>query len=314
MMNQPTVSVVMPALDAERWIGEALDCVLRQTVLPDEVIVIDDGSHDNTADRARSAGSLVRVIQQANKGVSAATNRGFAEATGHYVAICPADDCWETRKLEWQLEVLEAHPEIDVSFGHARYFGIEEREFPRPPWTGLLDLTRFAPVLYANDLIANPSALIRRTLHRRLGGYREERRVGEEDYDFWLRAAAAGAVFHYDPRLLVRLRQHGANLSSQALATWEAACDLHREHAWLAGDPDLVRRVVARDLARIGRCRLGLGKASEARHAYAASFRRRPTVGAGLAASLLALPGAGVLATRVRRAVRGTKESGSEES
>lgn len=303
-MSRLSVSVVMPAFDAERWIGEALECVLGQSIPPDELIVVDDGSRDQTAARARAAGRMIRVVHQDNRGVASATNRGFAEATGDYVAICPADDRWEPRKLEWQLEAVQRSPEIDVAFGAARYFGVEERDFPKPPGVGILDLHRLGPALYIENVIANPSALVRRALHRRLGGHREELRLIAEDYDFWLRAAEVRAVFHYDPRLLVRLRQHGDNLSSQALTTWEAQYKLHREHTAMAGDAEVARRVLAHDLATIARCRLGLGMPAEAGDAYRASFSLRPTVEAGVFAGLLALPGVTSLVARMSVGIR----------
>ena len=81
----------------------------------------------------------VRVVQQPNAGASAAYNRAFRESAGSYVAMCPADDLWEPRKLEFQFETLTAHPEVDVSFGGARYFGLEKRDFVGPADSGVLD-------------------------------------------------------------------------------------------------------------------------------------------------------------------------------
>src|SRR5439155_10832430 len=164
----------------------------------------------------------------------------FMESRGDYVAMCPADDLWEPRKLEWQREVLRSNPEVDVACGGAESFGLREEHFASPPDNGILDRNALLRTMYERDVIAAPTALVRRVLHARLGGFRED--IAIEDYEFWFRALRDEAVFYYDARLLVRLRQHGENLSSQALAVWELN---HRIHTWYAedvNDTDLVHR------------------------------------------------------------------------
>ncbi|MEZ5102645.1 MAG: glycosyltransferase [Thermoleophilia bacterium] len=287
-MSVPTISVAIPAYQASRWIAETLDAVLAQASPADEVIVVDDGSTDGTAELAEAYGPPVRVVRQANRGAAGAYNRGFQEATGDFVAKCPADDLWVPEKLAWQREALARHPQADVLFGLARDFGVVEGDLPGPPGEGLLDNATLLPALYRANCFAAPSALVRRSLHARLGGFREDLRIGE-DYDFWLRAVEAGARLYYDPRLLVRLRKHGGNLSMQALATWELNHRIHEAHADAVGDPALVRRTLSDDLTRIGRCRLGLGRAREAREAYRASLRARPTAAALAATAALSL-------------------------
>lgn len=287
-----TISVAMPAYQAGRWIGETLESVLAQTSPPDEVIVVDDGSTDDTAAIVRSFEAPVRLVQQDNGGVSAAYNRAFRESTGDYVAMCPADDIWESRKLEFQREALFAHPEVDVAFGAARYFGIEERAFVGPTATGILHASDFFREMYDSDVIPAPTAVVRRATFERLGGFRED--LACEDYEFWLRALEHGAVFFYDPRQMVNLRQHGGNISAQALAMWEMNHRIHGLYARTLDDDDLARRTLARDLRTIGRAQLGLGNVDAARAAYVASLAQEHHA-AGLAWTLLtSLPGAGV--------------------
>src|SRR5207253_1994987 len=104
-----------------------------------------------------------------------------------------------------------ANTQVDVAFGHARMFGVVEGDFVRPPGAGVLDGTALARRLYEGNVIAAPSAAIRRALHERLGGFRED--LPAEDYEFWLRALSSGAVFYYDPRLVLHYRRHGENMS-----------------------------------------------------------------------------------------------------
>jgi glycosyltransferase involved in cell wall biosynthesis len=295
----PSIAVVMPAFNAGRWIDETLRSVLAQSRLPDEVIVVDDGSTDDTAERARAHGERVRVLQQPNGGPPAAYNRGFDEAASDYVAMCPADDLWHPRKLEWQDEILERGPAIDVLFAHARFFGRNEAAHPAPSSTGLLERDAFLRELYAVDVIPAPTAVVRRELHQRLGRFDES--LPSEDYEFWLRALRAGASFYCDPRELVRLRDHGGNVSLRALEIWEMNHALHRAFAADLGDPGTVERLLASDLRVIARCRFGAGQAGGARAAYRESLRNHPSVEALLGAGALSVPGMPRLLTWVNR-------------
>lgn len=289
---------MIPAYNAGQWIEETLDSLAGQTVTPDEVIVVDDGSTDDTVQIVTEHALAVRLARQPNSGAAGAWNRGFREARGKYVAKCPADDLWEPRKLEWQLSTLAEDPSIDLLFGAARDFGVVEGDLPAPPQVGKLDPDRLLPALYENNCFAAPTAIVRRSLHARLGGFREDR-SGSEDYDFWLRALETGAVCFYDPRLMARLRKHGGNLSLQALTIWQLNYEIHRSHA-NAVDERLARDVLARDLRVAGRCSLGLGLAAEARQAYSDSWRERRSVAAAAFALALMLPGAGWLVRRLR--------------
>jgi hypothetical protein len=305
-MNAPSISVAIPAYNAGRWIEETIRSVFDQTLSPREVIVVDDGSTDDTLERARSFGPRVTAVTQANGGPPAAYNHGFDLASGDYVAMCSADDVWEPRKLEWQAETLAAHPEVDVVFGGARFFGLLEGEHPHPSRPGLQDSPSFLRDMYRDDLIAAPSAVVRRDLHQRLGRFDES--LPSEDYEFWLRALSHGARFWYEPRQVVRIRMHGSNVSQRALEISEMNLQLRQRYADAVGDPALVEKLVAQDLRVIARCRFGAGSAGAARSAYVQSMRHRPSVEAAVGAVLLAPPPLRRALTRMnerRHAVRG---------
>ena len=289
----------MPAHDAERWIAEALRSVLGQTLPPAEIIVVDDGSTDRTADVVAAFGDRVRLVRQRRGGAPAAFNRAFAAAAGDYVAMCPADDLWEPRKLEWQVAALRERPEIDVTFGHMKLFGTTEGDYARPPSSGMLEGPAFRRAMFEANLVTTTTALVRRSLHDALGGFRED--LPGEDYEFWMRALRCGARFHYDPRLLGLYRRHDANLSSQRLAMTEMSHLVHRWYAADLGDRRYVRGRLARDLCAIGRHRLDSGMLPDAARAYRASLRQRPSV-RGMAWSLaLAAPGVRDGAARLDR-------------
>ena len=116
------ISTIIPVYNAASYIAEAVDSVLEQTVRSDELIVVDDGSTDDTALVLRRYRGRIRYLHQPNQGHGAALNRGLAEAKGDLLAFLDADDVWMPWKLEVQLAALAADPELDLVFGKTRQF------------------------------------------------------------------------------------------------------------------------------------------------------------------------------------------------
>lgn len=300
--HMPSISVVMPAYNAAQWIDETLDSVLAQTQPADEIIVVDDGSTDDTAERARAHG--VTVLQQANGGPPAAYNAGLDAARSEYAAMCPADDLWDPRKLEWQAQALEDDPGIDILFAKARFFGLNEGDHPHPQRPGRQEHGAFLRAMYAENLVPAPTAVVRVALHRKLGRFDES--LPGEDYEFWMRALRARATFAYDERTLVHLRQHGANASANAVKMWEMNHVIRTRYAADVADANLTHELLARDLREIARCRFGLQRPVAARDAYRASLRHRLSAEAAVGAGLLSVPGLrdGLVALNARRKAR----------
>src|SRR5580658_2196955 len=116
------LSVIIPAHNRELYVGEAIESALRQTRPPDEIVVIDDGSTDRTAEIARSFGKSVHCLSQSNQGIGAARNAGLQAARGNLIAFLDSDDLWLERKMEIQTAFLLAHPEIDLVACHMKPF------------------------------------------------------------------------------------------------------------------------------------------------------------------------------------------------
>ncbi len=108
----PDISVVIPAWNAERWIARAIDSVLAQTLPPRELIIVNDGSEDATAEIVAGYGDRVQLLTQTNQGLSAARNTGINAACGEWVAFLDADDYWLPRKLEEQWRLIENNPRL----------------------------------------------------------------------------------------------------------------------------------------------------------------------------------------------------------
>jgi glycosyltransferase involved in cell wall biosynthesis len=211
--HAPTISVVIPAYNSEPFIAEAIESVLAQTVPPDEVIVVDDGSTDGTADALQRFGSRVQLLQQANKGPSAARNRGASAARGTWLAFIDADDTWLPTKLQRQLEIASAEK---VKMVYTDRFNIGNKGALPDVQSEVQRLYRgdvFLDLLQEGNHISLSSVLIETELFQALGGFAEHIRSGE-DWDLWIRLAERHRIGVVDEPLL-RYRFH-ATMSSGA--------------------------------------------------------------------------------------------------
>jgi glycosyltransferase involved in cell wall biosynthesis len=190
------------AYNAERYLGEAIESVFAQTHRPLELIVVDDGSTDGTAEVARSYGDRIAFLQQENAGNGAARNAAVRAARGNLLAFLDADDRFTPRKLELQAEPLRADPALDVVFGHVREFVSpdlpeEVRGRVRPP----------APV---QPWAAPNLMLVRREAFERVGPFATDVRVGVT-VDWYARALEAGLRSYVHPEVVLERRLHDAN-------------------------------------------------------------------------------------------------------
>lgn len=197
-MNGPLVSVIVPVYNAERFIADTLESIRAQDYEPTEVIVVDDGSADNSADVARAFGGA-QVVQQSNQGPAAARNEGLKRARGEFIAFVDADDLLPPTKLSKQVSYLLAHPNVGCVLGH--------QEWINPPPTLQRDS------IYGDlDGIPLTSAVFRASVLRRLGGYDVSYRT-HENMDLLFRLRELGSETAVIPDLVLYRRFHGGNLS-----------------------------------------------------------------------------------------------------
>lgn len=208
--TEPAVSVVIPAFDAAWCIRRAVDSVLAQTFTGFELIVVDDGSTDGTAEILRGYGDALRVVSQANGGMSRARNAGIRLARGRYVAFLDADDRWLPAKLERQVALLDARPELAFCAATATLEDPGGKVLGA--WACQGDGTAsVAEVFAAHALVAGgaSSVLARRDLVQTLGGF-DETLFGAEDTDLWIRLAARGGFACIAEALVVVLKRPGS--------------------------------------------------------------------------------------------------------
>jgi glycosyltransferase involved in cell wall biosynthesis len=202
------VSVVIPAYNAVAFIDEAVTSALTQTHGDVEIIVVNDGSTDETAQRLAAFGDRIIVHNQVNAGLSSARNSGVRKATGDWVAFLDADDVWLPHKLEMQLRVA------DVPLVYSNRFNIGGRgELPaiHSDVTPQRQGDVFLALLLEGNFMTASSVMMRRDLFERMGGFCEHLK-SSEDWDLWVRVAENhGIGCCHEP--LVRYRFHSGGMS-----------------------------------------------------------------------------------------------------
>jgi glycosyltransferase involved in cell wall biosynthesis len=198
-----TVSAVVPVWNGARFLAEALASARAQTRPPDEIIVVDDGSNDASAEIAAAVPG-VRVVGQPHAGVAAARNRGLDEARGELIAWLDADDVWTPDKLEIQVAEMEARPELGFTCTLQRMR--LENGVARPHWVAPAELVADSRVVGTCSMVARAWAFAR------VGKFDPRLLLGE-DTDWIVRAADLGVPMAVVERTLLERRVHEANLS-----------------------------------------------------------------------------------------------------
>jgi len=247
-----SVTVVIPAYNRAEWLPISVGSVLAQTVQPLEVLIVDDGSTDNTAEVCAGFPAPVRYIRQPNAGVSAARNRGMREARGDFIALLDSDDLWEPAKLEVQVALHRLRPELGWSVSNAITIGLDgavlpgvqgfERSFSLFRGLGLSAeafFTRwfervefdaaggrhlawcgdaFAP-LFLGNFTSPTCVMLARSVVDRVGGFDEQFRLAEETEYFHRVAAQAPLGVITTPLFRWRVGQVVSLVSAQNMVT-----------------------------------------------------------------------------------------------
>jgi glycosyltransferase involved in cell wall biosynthesis len=291
----PTVSVITPAFNVAPFIGDTAHSVLQQTYKDLELIIVDDSSTDGTraiVEEIRLYDPVrVRTLTVPNRGPSAARNAAFRIARGEFLALLDGDDIWEREFLERQMAIFDRRPEVDLVSGNGRNLGSRRHGTPVRPWPD----TR--PPITLSTIISDEEAVFIMTVFRRrvletLGGLDEALR-GNEDFDFWLRAAFAGFVFARNDEPLAWYRRRDGSLSSNGIGMLRGALAVCRHYVPnCAGTPEaevMERKIAYYEAeldAALARKALADGNSTEAARALTALHARRPSLRTAVAAAL----------------------------
>lgn len=301
MSTTPRVSVLLPVRDGLPFLGDCLASLSAQTFTDYEVVAVDDGSIDGSAELLASAARRdprLRLVSQPRLGLVEALNRGLERCRAPYVARLDADDLAARRRLELQAAALDAEASVGVVSCRVRHFpstavGMGFRIYER--WlNGLLSHDEIVLERFIESPLPHPSVMARRHLLQAAGGYRD--RGWPEDYDLWLRLAAAGVRFAKLPRCLVGWRSHPGRLTHTdrryAVERFLACKAHHLAHGPLVGRQPIVwgagqtGRRLAKHLEREGAAPEAFVDIDPKK--IGGSLRRRPVIGADELPNLLA--------------------------
>ena len=206
------VSVIIPTYNRGHLLAEAIDSVLSQTYNDLELIVVDDGSQDETKEIVSSYSSQVIYLYQKHRGVSAARNRGIEQAQGEYLSFLDSDDLWLKKKLNLQMEYLKSHPETLICYTDEIWIRKGVRVNP------MKKHKKYSGMIFEHCLplcIVSPSSvLMHRHLLDEVGVFDETLEVCE-DYDLWLRISARYPVQFIEKPLIVKRGGHEDQLSKK---------------------------------------------------------------------------------------------------
>jgi glycosyltransferase involved in cell wall biosynthesis len=230
-MARPTISVVIPAYNASGFLAETLRSVLAQTVPPDEVLVIDDGSKDNTLEIAESFAPQVTAIRRPNSGAATSRNYAVEQAKSEWIAFVDADDIWEPEKLERQLAVIAQHPETELCYTGRRLLLKEssEGEWKLGAVIDVAPAEKIAMALHRNVTFLPSSVLIRRSTYLKFGGFDTTVRF-VEDWELWLRLLHGGVKFGACREPLVQYRLHPNSTTQNVMGNLEEAKSIYRKY------------------------------------------------------------------------------------
>jgi glycosyltransferase involved in cell wall biosynthesis len=207
---EPIVSVIVPTFNREKMVGRAIDSVLAQTYPHFELIVVDDGSTDNTPTLLARYGHRIRALRCIRGGVSAARNCGIRAAAGGLIALFDSDDCWLPEKLAYQVDAFAKHPEIMIGQTEEIWIRNGVRVNPKRRHQ------KRAGLIFEHSLslcLISPSAvMLRRSMFDEIGWF-DESLPACEDYDFWLRITCRHPVDLIAKQLTVKYGGHPDQLS-----------------------------------------------------------------------------------------------------
>lgn len=297
----PQVSVIVPTYNRADLLAGALDSVLSQSFGDFELLVVDDGSTDNTAEVVGGmADRRVRIIAQEHSGLPAvARNAGMRAAAGAFLAFLDSDDLWLPGKLAQQVALMEATPALGLSYTNCYRFASDPASHETTPLLRPEEMLtgRVFDQLYGQPRIPNLTVMIRSAIVAEVGYFDEDPRLkANEDYEFWLRIAASYPVGHLAQPLAL-YRSHAGGISKAAVASNRAKLFMvekldrlypdsatrlaGKRRRWLAAIHYVLGRALLRE-DNVGEARLHLGQAWR--------LGRQPSAALFLAASHLGSP------------------------
>lgn len=288
--DTPLVSVIVPVYNGARFLAQSLDSALAQDYPRLEVVVVDDGSTDDTPGVLASYGERIRAIRQPNQGAAAARNTALKASRGEYIAFLDADDLWAPHKLSIQVGHLQAHPQVDLVYSDWKV--VESSAAAAEASAAMASASSHVVdeaasgwlynTLLMDCVLHTTTVVMRRKLLDSVGYFDPELRRGQ-DYDYWLRASRVTRIDKLREALSI-YRLHETNSTSQPVRTNYSGVIVQRAlERWGPVGPDgqrtsaqAIRRRLAQSWSTFGYAHARAGNRLIALDAFARSVTKRP--------------------------------------
>ena len=214
-MTAPGISILMPVFNGAAYVNQAIESALAQTYQDFELIIVNDGSTDNSAEVIRPylADPRTRYLEQPNGGVAAARNAAIRVAHGRYIGFLDQDDLWLPEKLDLQVQYLHGHPDVGMVHANQSYIDSDSRHTRLPFDDGFAKVSGWCfRDLFIRNRIAVLTVLARKSALDSVGPLNETI-PGGDDYEMWMRISKHFPIGHLD-RILAHYRTHGSNVSN----------------------------------------------------------------------------------------------------
>lgn len=272
------ISVIIPTYNYARYLPRAIDSVLSQTYKDYEIVVVDDGSTDNTKEVLGPYMDKIRYIYQSNTGISGARNRAIKESQGKYIAFLDADDSWVPEKLTIQMDVFEKNPSVGLVYSKVTLFredGTIVEVYPtRDPGKNAQELAERLGYLPTSTIMASKS------LVEQVGSF-DENLPTSEDLDLWVRIARAARIYEVAGPVLAYHYNHGGNISSKEMKMYEGWVRFH--HKVLREYTDIpsvnILRTLSKNEYALARVYCGQKKFKQSLEHAGRAIARHPQVG-----------------------------------
>ena len=201
----PRVSVIVPTYNRGQYIAQALESVFAQTFRDYEIIVIDDGSTDNTQEILKNFEGRIRSLYQENQGISKTRNRAIKESTGEFIAFLDSDDFWEPIKLEEQVKILDSHPDVGIVYARMPIINENGETIGMKP-AGVSG-RNFRELLQVWGDLPTSTVMTRRVCFEKVGLFEPDLEP-MEDIDMWIRIAKFYDLYEVENKILAYYRRH----------------------------------------------------------------------------------------------------------
>lgn len=251
-MDNPKVSIIIATYNYARYLPMAIDSVLKQTFQDFQLIIVNDGSTDDTDGMIRPylENPKVRYVVQKNQGQAVAFNNGIAQSTGELIAFLDADDIWMPNKLEKQITCLEKNPNIDFCYTNSFYMDYCGKIYGTPMIKNHIESHSPDQIMLENDILTPSAVMMRRSLLKAVGPFRNG--MVCSDHDMWVRCAEIGGRMEFLSEALMAYRNHTSQIN-RSYKNWKDRLELfHLAAMRYPYDLSTRRRFMAKIYYRIG--------------------------------------------------------------